>query len=157
MPHREFRLADSINKISKHYQYVIIDCPPSLGMLTVNALTAATTVLVPLQCEFYALEGLTQLMRTIEAVRTGLNADLRMQGIVLTMYDTRNKLSSMVAKDVRDHFGDLVYGTVIPRNVRVSEAPSFGQPVLVYDLKCPGSQAYAALAAELLRQETQAA
>ena len=96
-------------------------------------------------------------MRTIEAVRTGLNADLRMQGIVLTMYDTRNKLSSMVAKDVRDHFGDLVYGTVIPRNVRVSEAPSFGQPVLVYDLKCPGSQAYAALAAELLRQETQAA
>ena len=157
MPHREFMLADSINKISKHYQYVIIDCPPSLGMLTVNALTAATTVLVPLQCEFYALEGLTQLMRTIEAVRTGLNADLRMQGIVLTMYDTRNKLSSMVAKDVRDHFGDLVYGTVIPRNVRVSEAPSFGQPVLVYDLKCPGSQAYAALAAELLRQETQAA
>ena len=126
-------------------------------MLTVNALTAATTVLVPLQCEFYALEGLTQLMRTIEAVRTGLNADLRMQGIVLTMYDTRNKLSSMVAKDVRDHFGDLVYGTVIPRNVRVSEAPSFGQPVLVYDLKCPGSQAYAALAAELLRQETLAA
>ena len=157
MPHREFRLADSINKISNYYQYVIIDCPPSLGMLTVNALTAATTVLVPLQCEFYALEGLTQLMRTIEAVRTGLNADLRMQGIVLTMYDTRNKLSSMVAKDVRDHFGDLVYGTVIPRNVRVSEAPSFGQPVLVYDLKCPGSQAYAALAAELLRQETQAA
>ena len=122
-----------------------------------NALTAATTVLVPLQCEFYALEGLTQLMGTIEGVRTGLNADLRMQGIVLTMYDTRNKLSAMVAKDVRDHFGDLVYTTVIPRNVRVSEAPSFGQPVLVYDLKCPGSQAYAALAAELLRQETQAA
>ena len=95
-------------------------------------------------------------MRTVEAVRGGLNADLRMQGIVLTMYDTRNKLSSMVATDVRDHFGDLVYNTVIPRNVRLSEAPSYGQPVLIYDLKCPGSQAYAALAAELLRQETKA-
>ena len=136
---------------------MIIDCPPSLGMLTVNALTAATAILVPLQCEFYALEGLSQLMRTVEAVRGGLNADLRMQGIVLTMYDTRNKLSSMVANDVREHFGDLVYNTVIPRNVRVSEAPSYGQPVLIYDLKCPGSQAYAALAAELLRQETKAA
>ena len=157
MAQREFKLSDGISKITMKYQYVIIDCPPSLGMLTVNALTAATTVLVPLQCEFYALEGLTQLMGTIEGVRTGLNADLRIQGIVLTMYDTRNKLSAMVAKDVRDHFGDLVYTTVIPRNVRVSEAPSYGQPVLVYDLKCPGSQAYAALAAELLRQETQAA
>lgn len=154
MPQREFRLADCISKINHKYQYIIIDCPPSLGMLTVNALTAATAILVPLQCEFYALEGLSQLMRTVEAVRGGLNADLRMQGIVLTMYDTRNKLSSMVANDVREHFGDLVYNTVIPRNVRVSEAPSYGQPVLIYDLKCPGSQAYAALAAELLRQET---
>ena len=157
MPLREFRLADGISKINKPYKYIIIDCPPSLGMLTVNALTAATAILVPLQCEFYALEGLSQLMRTVEAVRGGLNADLRMQGIVLTMYDTRNKLSSMVANDVREHFGDLVYNTVIPRNVRVSEAPSYGQPVLIYDLKCPGSQAYAALAAELLRQETKAA
>jgi len=112
---------------------------------------------VPLQCEFYALEGLSQLMRTIEAVRAGLNGELRMQGIVLTMFDTRNKLSAMVANDVRSHFGDLVYKTVVPRNVRVSEAPSFGQPVLIYDLKCPGSQAYAALAAELLRQEAKAA
>ena len=126
-------------------------------MLTVNALTAATSVLVPLQCEFYALEGLTQLTRTIEAVRAGLNGDLQMQGIVLTMFDTRNKLSAMVANDVRSHFGDLVYNTVVPRNVRVSEAPSYGQPVLIYDLKCPGSQAYAALAAELLRQEAKAA
>ena len=125
-------------------------------MLTVNALAAAS-VLVPLQCEFYALEGLSQLMRTIDAVRAGLNGDLRMQGIVLTMYDSRNKLSSMVANDVRDHFGELVYSTVVPRNVRVSEAPSCGQPVLIYDLKCPGSQAYAALAAELLRQEAKAA
>ena len=157
LPDREFRLRSAISKISKPYQYVIIDCPPSLGMLTVNALAAATSVLVPLQCEFYALEGLSQLMRTIDAVRAGLNGDLRMQGIVLTMYDSRNKLSSMVANDVRDHFGELVYSTVVPRNVRVSEAPSFGQPVLIYDLKCPGSQAYAALAAELLRQGAKAA
>jgi chromosome partitioning protein len=146
LPDREFRLRSAISKISKPYQYVIIDCPPSLGMLTVNALAAATSILVPLQCEFYALEGLSQLMRTIDAVRAGL-----------TMYDSRNKLSSMVANDVRDHFGELVYSTVVPRNVRVSEAPSFGQPVLIYDLKCPGSQAYAALAAELLRQEAKAA
>ena len=157
MPDREFRLKAALRKVSKRYQYIIIDCPPSLGMLTVNALTAATSVLVPLQCEFYALEGLSQLMRTIEAVRVGLNGDLQMQGIVLTMFDTRNKLSAMVANDVRSHFGDLVYNTVVPRNVRVSEAPSFGQPVLIYDLKCPGSQAYAALAAELLRQEAEAA
>jgi len=157
LPDREFRLRSAISKISKSYQYVIIDCPPSLGMLTVNALAAATSVLVPLQCEFYALEGLSQLMRTIDAVRGGLNGAPRMQGIVLTMSDSRNKLSSMVANDVGDHFGDLVYSTVVPRNVRVSEAPSFGQPVLIYDLKCPGSQAYAALAAELLRQEAKAA
>ncbi len=157
MPDREFRLKREIRKISKQYQYIIIDCPPSLGMLTVNALTTATSVLVPLQCEFYALEGLSQLMRTIEAVRAGLNGNLQMQGIVLTMFDTRNKLSAMVANDVRSHFGELVYNTVVPRNVRVSEAPSFGQPVLIYDLKCPGSQAYAALAAELLRQEAEAA
>jgi chromosome partitioning protein len=157
MPDREFRLRSAMRKISEPYQYVIIDCPPSLGMLTVNALTAATSVLVPLQCEFYALEGLSQLMRTIDAVRAGLNGELHMQGIVLTMFDTRNKLSAMVANDVRTHFGDLVYNTVVPRNVRVSEAPSFGQPVLIYDLTGPGSQAYAALAAELLRQEAKAA
>ena len=157
MPDREFRLRGSILRISAPYDYIIIDCPPSLGMLTVNALAAATSVLVPLQCEFYALEGLSQLMHTIDAVKAGLNGTLSMQGIVLTMFDSRNKLSAMVANDVRDHFGELVYNTVVPRNVRVSEAPSFGQPVLIYDLKCPGSQAYAALAAELLRQEAKAA
>jgi len=157
MARREFQLAQNTSDIIDEYQYVIIDCPPSLGMLTVNALTAATSVLVPLQCEFYALEGLTQLMRTIEAVRAELNPNLLMQGIVLTMYDTRNRLSAMVAEDVRSHFGHLVYDTMIPRNVRVSEAPSYGQPVLMYDLKCPGAQAYAALAAELLTQERQAA
>ena len=153
MPDREFRLKTEIRKISKQYQYIIIDCPPSLGMLTVNALTTATSVLVPLQCEFYALEGLSQLMRTIEAVRAGLNGDLQMQGIVLTMFDTRNKLSAMVANDVRSHFGELVYNTVVPRNVRVSEAPSFGKPVLLYDLDCQGSQAYIALAVEVIKQE----
>ena len=154
MERREYQLADGIFKISEFYHYVIIDCPPSLGMLTVNSLTAATSVLVPLQCEFYALEGLTQLMHTIEAVRAGFNPHLLMQGIVLTMYDTRNRLSSMVASDVRGHLGRLVYETVIPRNVRVSEAPSFGQPVLMYDINCPGSRAYASLAAELLQQES---
>ena len=157
MDGREYQLGQAISKISSKYQYVIIDCPPSLGMLTVNALTAATSVLVPLQCEFYALEGLSQLMRTIDAVRAGLNKGLVMQGVVLTMYDSRNRLSDMVASDVRSHLGALVYNTVIPRNVRVSEAPSFGQPVLMYDLKCPGSQAYASLAAELLTQEKEAA
>jgi chromosome partitioning protein len=157
MDQREYRLEQAISNISHKYQYVIIDCPPSLGMLTVNALTAATSVLVPLQCEFYALEGLTQLMRTIDAVRASLNKSLVMQGVVLTMYDSRNRLSDMVASDVRGHFGSLVYKTVIPRNVRVSEAPSFGQPVLMYDLKCSGAQAYAALAAELLTQEKVAA
>jgi chromosome partitioning protein len=126
-------------------------------LLTVNALCAADRVLVPLQCEFYALEGLSQLMRTIGSVQAELNQNLTMQGIVLTMYDGRNRLSEQVANDVRTHLGNLVYNTVIPRNVRVSEAPSFGQPVLMYDLNCTGSQAYIALAAELLNQEKEAA
>ena len=150
---REFHLLDALQLAKPNYDYIIVDCPPSLGLLTVNALCAAHRVLVPLQCEFYALEGLSQLMRTIETVRAGLNPQLTMQGIVLTMYDNRNKLSEQVARDVRQHLGNIVYDTVIPRNVRVSEAPSFGQPVLMYDLNCAGSQAYVALAAELLDQE----
>ena len=154
---REVRLRKAIDQIRDHYEFVLIDCPPSLNMLTINALVAADGVVIPMQCEYYALEGLSQLMRTIDAVKAGLNGALSMQGIVLTMFDSRNKLSAMVANDVRDHFGELVYNTVVPRNVRVSEAPSFGQPVLIYDLKCPGSQAYAALAAELLRLEEMAA
>jgi chromosome partitioning protein len=154
---REFRLADALNPIAPGYDYIIIDCPPSLGLLTVNALCAAHSVLVPLQCEFYALEGLSQLMRTIASVQGGLNQQLAMQGIVLTMYDSRNRLSEQVANDVRTHLGNLVYNTVIPRNVRISEAPSFGQPVLIYDLNCAGSKAYIALAAELLEQEKEAA
>jgi chromosome partitioning protein len=152
---RSFRLRDALRPVREAhaYSYVLIDCPPSLNLLTVNAMTAADAVLVPLQCEFFALEGLTQLMRTVELVRGGLNPRLEIQGLVLTMYDRRNSLSAQVAADVREHFGDKVYQTVIPRNVRVSEAPSFGKPVLVYDLKCTGSRAYLDLAREVVGRE----
>ena len=156
-PGRSFRLRDAIAALrdgpGDGYSYVLIDCPPSLNLLTVNAMAAADAVLVPLQCEFFALEGLTQLMRTVELVRGSLNPKLEIQGVVLTMYDKRNRLSDQVAQDVRAHFGDKVYKTMIPRNVRVSEAPSFGQPVLVYDLKCLGSQAYLNLAREVVGRE----
>jgi len=152
-PAWEYRLKEALAPILGKYDYIFIDCPPSLGVLTVNAMVSSDTVLVPLQCEFYALEGLSQLIGTVDLVQKGLNTALSMQGIVLTMYDTRNKLSESVEADVREYFGDLVYKTIIPRNVRVSEAPSFGQPVLMYDIKSSGSQAYAALAAELLQQE----
>ena len=137
----------------ERFTYVLIDCPPSLNLLTVNAMAAADAVFVPLQCEFFALEGLSQLMRTVELVRGSLNPSLELQGVVLTMYDRRNSLSEQVASDVRAHFGDKVYETVIPRNVRVSEAPSFGKPVLIYDLKCAGSQAYLKLAREVVNRE----
>ena len=152
---RSFKLRDAIEPIraAEAYTYVLIDCPPSLNLLTVNAMAAADAVLVPLQCEFFALEGLTQLMRTIELVRGSLNPNLEIQGVVLTMYDRRNSLSEQVARDVRGHFGETVYQTVIPRNVRVSEAPSFGKPALVYDLKCAGSQAYLKLAREVVLRE----
>jgi chromosome partitioning protein len=133
--------------------YILIDCPPSLNLLTINALAAADAVMVPLQCEFFALEGLTQLLRTVEHVRSTLNPDLAIHGIVLTMYDRRNSLSHQVMDDVRHHLGDKVYQTVIPRNVRVSEAPSFGKPALLYDINCAGSQAYIELASEMLRRE----
>jgi chromosome partitioning protein len=155
---RSFRLRDAIQALKESqdiagYTYILIDCPPSLNLLTVNAMAAADAVLVPLQCEFFALEGLTQLMRTVDLVRGSLNPRLEIQGVVLTMYDRRNSLSDQVAKDVRAHFGDKVYETMIPRNVRVSEAPSFGKPVLVYDLKCAGSQAYLKLAREVVGRE----
>ncbi len=154
-PRRSFRLRDALQAVraSETYSYVLIDCPPSLSLLTVNAMSAADAVLVPMQCEFFALEGLTQLMRTIDLVRNSLNPSLEIQGLVLTMYDRRNGLSAQVAQDVRSHFGDKVYKTMIPRNVRVSEAPSFGKPVLLYDLKCAGSQAYLRLAKELVARE----
>lgn len=154
---RNFRLKDALEEYSVHgespFQYALIDCPPSLTLLTVNAMAAADSVVVPLQCEFFALEGLSQLLNTIELVRQGLNPTLEVQGIVLTMFDKRNKLSDQVAADVREHLGDKVYSTVIPRNVRISEAPSHGLPALVYDLKCPGSQAYIKLAGELIQRE----
>ncbi|WP_019906325.1 ParA family protein [Methylobacterium sp. 77] len=133
--------------------YVLIDCPPSLNLLTINALAAADAVLVPMQCEFFALEGLSQLLRTVEQVRAALNPRLTIQGVVLTMVDPRNNLSNQVAADVRGFLGDKVYETTIPRNVRVSEAPSHGKPVLLYDLKCAGSQAYLRLASEVIQRE----
>jgi chromosome partitioning protein len=151
-PRREFLLSRAIRSRVGDIDDVLIDCPPSLNLLTINALVAADRVLVPLQCEFYALAGLAQLMGTIERVRRGLNPRLALQGVVLTMYDRRNNLCELVAADVREHFGDKVYDTVIPRNVRVSEAPSHGLPVLIYDHRCPGAQAYIQLAAEMLRR-----
>ena len=151
---RSYRLRDALAALPPGgYGYVLIDCPPSLNLLTVNAMAAADAVLAPLQCEFFALEGLSQLIRTIELVRASLNPRLELQGLVLTMYDRRNSLSDQVAADVRAHFGDKVYDTVIPRNVRVSEAPSFGKPALIYDLKCAGSQAYVRLASEVIGRE----
>jgi chromosome partitioning protein len=150
--HREFLLQRAIRSRLAEYDEVLIDCPPALNLLTINALVAADRVLVPLQCEFYALEGLAQLMSTIERVQRALNPRLVLQGVLLTMYDRRNNLCDLVAADVRGHFGDKVYDTVIPRNVRVSEAPSHGLPVLIYDHRCPGSQAYMQLAAEMLRR-----
>ena len=154
---RSYRLRDALSAQTADgqtgYDYVLIDCPPSLNLLTLNAMAAADGVLVPLQCEFFALEGLTQLMKTIDMVRQSLNPTLEIQGLVLTMYDRRSALSGQVAADVRSHFGDKVYEAVIPRNVRVAEAPSFGKPALIYDLKCAGSQAYLRLAREVVARE----
>lgn len=153
---RESRLLSALSeKSGTEYDYILIDCPPSLGFLTLNALVAADAVLVPLQCEFYALEGLGHLLKTIERVRKSFNQTLSIYGVILTMFDKRNKLSDQVADDVRDHFGDKVFETVIPRNVRISEAPSHGMPVLIYDHRCPGSQAYIHLAGEILKRDRQ--
>ncbi|MCE9523744.1 MAG: AAA family ATPase [Alphaproteobacteria bacterium] len=175
VPRRSFRLRDAleayVNKFNEpveksdstavsadvnkfvHYDYILIDCPPSLNLLTINAMTAANSLLVPLQCEFFALEGLSQLLRTIDLVRGSLNPGLEIQGVVLTMFDKRNNLSEQVAEDVRQHLGEKVYQTIIPRNVRISEAPSHGLPALLYDLKSAGSQAYIKLAGELIQRE----
>ena len=149
---RQYRLKDVLQTLRKNYDQILIDCPPALGLLTLNALCAADAVLVPLQCEFYALEGLSHLMRTVKTVREAFNARLDIQGVVLTMYDRRNNLSAMVESDVRTHFGDRVYQTVIPRNVRVSEAPSHGKPVLLYDVRSTGARAYVDLAREILKK-----
>jgi len=150
LKNRERRLLKSIQAIDIDLDYILIDCPPSLGLLTINALTAAHEVLVPLQCEFYALEGLSQLLKTIEMVKIKLNPNLQIMGIVLTMFDSRNKLSEMVEQDVRNYLKNKVFDTVIPRNVRISEAPSHGLPVLLYDTQCYGSKAYASLAGEII-------
>lgn len=150
---RPFRLREAFRTLTRPYEHVLIDCPPSLGLLTVNALTAAHSVMVPLQCEFFALEGLSLLLRTVERVRSSFNPRLQMHGVVLTMFDRRNNLSEQVASDVRSFMGDRVYETMIPRNVRVSEAPSHGKPVMLYDFKSVGAQAYAHLAGEMLRRE----
>ena len=150
---REYKLRDALVHAIGAYDYILVDCPPALGLLTINALVAAQAVLVPLQCEFFALEGVSQLIKTIDQVKGGFNTGLEIQGIVLTMYDKRNNLSADVASDVRTFFGDKVYNTVIPRNVRVSEAPSHGVPVLIYDMNCTGAQAYLALAGEIISRE----
>ncbi len=158
---RNFRLRSALTALAgrgampngDRITYVLVDCPPSLNLLTINALAASDSVLVPLQCEFFALEGLSQLLSTVEQVRKGLNPRLTIHGIVLTMFDSRNNLASQVVADVRAFLGDKVYETVIPRNVRVSEAPSYGKPVLLYDLKCSGSQAYLKLASEVIQRE----
>lgn len=154
---RHYRLADAIEEFSRAAKtpvsYVLIDCPPSLSLLTLNALAASDAVIIPLQCEFFALEGLSQIMRTIETVRERINSKLELQGVVLTMHDRRNNLTNQVEDDVREHLNEKVYRTVIPRNVRISEAPSHGKPALLYDLKCPGSQAYIQLASEVIQRE----
>ncbi|MBE7636086.1 AAA family ATPase [Sneathiella sp. P13V-1] len=153
MDRRSHRLVEAIRPVKDRYDYILIDCPPSLNLLTLNALVAVQSVIVPLQCEFFALEGLSLLIKTIERVRNTLNPTLEIQGVVLTMFDRRNNLSDQVAQDVRDYLGEKVYQTVIPRNVKVSEAPSHGKPALIYDHKCAGSQAYIKLASEVIRRE----
>jgi chromosome partitioning protein len=156
---RSFRLRNALASLNTPvpgratFSYVLIDCPPSLNLLTVNAMAAAHAILVPLQCEFFALEGLSQLLKTVDTVRQQLNPNLTIHGVVLTMYDSRNNLSGQVVADVREFMGPKVYDTIIPRNVRVSEAPSYGKPVLVYDLKCSGSEAYLRLATEVIQRE----
>jgi chromosome partitioning protein len=156
MPKREFRLRAALAWLG-NYDFIIIDCPPSLSLLTLNGLVAANAVLVPLQCEFFALEGISQLVHTIDLVKRGLNPDLILQGIVLTMFDRRNNLSDLVAADARSFFGDRVYETVIPRNIRISEAPSHGQPVLIYDKNSAGALAYTKLAEEMLLRQRRVA
>jgi len=147
---RETVLKDALESVSDDYDYIVLDCPPALGLLTLNALTAARSVLVPVQCEYYALEGLSQLLNTLELVKASLNPSLEIEGILLTMHDTRNNLSRQVEDEIRKHFGDKVYHTIIPRNVSLSEAPSFGKPILMYDIRSKGAQSYLGLAQEVI-------
>lgn len=157
-PDRTRRLRDALrfdSTVAEKFSYILVDCPPSLNLLTLNAMAAADSVMVPLQCEFFALEGLSQLLQTVDQVRASLNSELTIQGIVLTMFDSRNNLATQVVDDVRAFMGEKVYRTVIPRNVRISEAPSHGKPAILYDLKCAGSQAYLQLASEVIQRERQ--
>ena len=149
---REFLLKKRLDEIKDQYDFVIIDCPPSLGFLTLNAITASNFVLVPLQCEYYALEGLSQLLDTLKAVKKSLNPELKIVGILLTMYDARNNLSAQVEEEVREHFKGTVFDTVIPRNVRLSEAPSYGKPIILYDVHSKGATSYFNLAKEVIRR-----
>lgn len=149
---REFLLKDYLRKIDKDYEFIIIDCPPSLGLLTINALVASSSAIIPLQCEFFALEGLSHLLETLERIRENFNSKLRIDGVVLTMYDKRNKLTEQVEQDVRECLGNLVYHAKIPRNIKLSEAPSHGIPAIVYDMNCPGSQAYIDLSREFIER-----
>ena len=153
LPEREFVLKKSLMKMQADYDYVLIDCPPSLNLITINALVCANSVIVPLQCEFLALEGLADLIKNINAIKRNFNPELKLQGIILTMFSRQNNLSKMIEADVRKYFGDKVYHTVIPRCVRIAEAPSFGKPILVYDFKSTGAQAYIQLAKEFLKRE----
>jgi len=152
LDNKEFRLRDALKQVSVNYDYIIIDCPPSLSMLTVNGLVAADSVIIPMQCEYYALEGLSALMNTITGITQGPNPDLKIEGLLRTMYDPRNSLTRDVSSQLIQHFGDRVYDTVIPRNVRLAEAPSFGLPALMYDKKSRGAMSYLALAGEVLRK-----
>jgi chromosome partitioning protein len=151
---REVRLREALSSVQDVYDFIVIDCPPTLGMLTVNALTAADSVLIPLQCEYYAMEGLSQLLKTTTLIKKRLNPDLQREGILLTMYDRRNNLSHQVEQEVRAHFGDSVFKTVIPRNVKLSEAPSHGKSILLYDISSAGATAYMDAAKELIRRNT---
>ncbi|QEK38509.1 ParA family protein [Candidatus Cytomitobacter primus] len=149
---REYILKHSLENIKDNYDYIFIDCPPALNMITLNAFVASNSLIIPVQCEFYSLEGIAQLLETIHAVQSQLNKDLKIEGILMTMFDKRNILANNVLKDVKEHFGDYLYDTIIPRNVRLSEAPSFGKPVIMYDINCSGSQAYLQLAKEFLER-----
>lgn len=156
-PEREFRLKKALQQLTKTYNYILIDCPPTLGMLTINALAAATGVLIPMQCEYYALEGLSDLLHTVESLRKTLNPDLQVEGVLRTMYDPRNRLTGDVSEQLLQYFGDKVYRSVIPRNVRLAEAPSFGLPCMLYDRRSQGASAYIALAGEMIRRQAEEA
>jgi chromosome partitioning protein len=149
-PDRETRLKNALKELKAEFDFLIIDCPPSLGLLTVNSLTASDSILIPLQCEYYPMEGLSQLLKTIELIKNHLNPDLKIEGILLTMFDKRNNISHQVTEEVRKHFGSLVFNTVIPRNVRLSESPSFGKPIILYDASSRGAESYLDLAKEVL-------